>query len=144
MIRVKEFDQICQQICAATGIDGYELCSTEEQGAKKLYDKADTHLVAVYPSYSFTGEEDNYKPVHEMLFFMVTRQKEGADNETELNQYTGTQDAIIKLKEYFFGEDNQSGNYCKHFPDLDINSVSIDPEYNIFGGYIGWSMKLIC
>lgn len=144
MIRVKQFDQICQQIKVATEIDGYKICSTEEQGMKKLYDSPGIRLVAVYPSHSFDGTEDNYVPTHEMLFYMVTKQKEGEDEETELNQYTETQDAIIKLKEFLFGENNQSHNHCKLFPNLVISSVIIDPEYNIFGGFLGWSLKLVC
>lgn len=144
MIKVKEFNQICQQIKEATGIEGYVISSTEEQGTKKLHDKDGVRLVAVYPSYGFDGIEDNYKSTHEMLFFMVVRQIEGSDNDQELDQYADTQEAIIKLKQFLFGEDGHSGNYCKLFPNLQINSVTIDPEYNIFGGYIGWSMKLVC
>lgn len=141
MITVKKYKEICDQIVDAIDIDGHVIASTEEQGMKKLKDKDGIRLAAVYPSYHFEGEPDAYKDMHEILFFMVTRQIEGADDEAELQQYSDAQEAMIRLKEYLFGEDNQ---YCKHFPHLDISSVLIDPEYNIFGGYIGWSMKFIC
>ncbi len=142
MIRVKKFDEICQNIVQDIGIKGYVICSTDEQGMKKLKDKAGVFLVAVYPNYSFSGEEDSYKDSHELLYYMVLRQIEGSSNETEINQYEETQEAIIKLKEYLFGERNAGNNFCKMFPDLNINSVNIIPEYNIFGGYLGWSMAL--
>jgi len=117
------------------------LSSTEDQATKKLRDATGIRLVAVYPSYGFNGDEDSYKSTHELLLFIIVRQKDGSSEETEINQYADTQDAIIKMKEFLFGED---GNSCKLLPNIDVNSVVIDPEYNIFGGYIGWSMKLVC
>lgn len=141
MIRVKAYNEICKQIVQVTGIDGYILSSTEEQGTRKLKDAAGVQLVAVYPSYGFEGDEDSYKSTHEMLFFMITRQRDGQSEESELEQYASTQDAMIKLKEFLFGENS---SYCKLFPNVDASTVTIDPEYNIFGGYIGWSIKLVC
>lgn len=143
MIRVKKFDEICRNIVVEIGIKGYVICSTDEQGSKKLRDRPGIQLVAVYPNYSFSGEEDSYKDNHELLYYMVVRQKEGASNETEINQYEETQDAIIKLKEYLFGEKSSDNNFCKIFPELNVNSVNIIPEYNIFGGHLGWSMALV-
>jgi len=144
MIFVTEFDQLCQDIVNAIDIKGYVLCSTEEQGMKKLKDKSGIQLVAVYPNYSFDGQIDTYKDNHEMLFFTVIRQSEGASDTVELRQYYDTQQAMIKLKQYLFGEDNGPNNFCRKFPNIDVSSVMIDPEYNIFGGYIGWSIKLVC
>lgn len=141
MIKVKEYRDLCEKIKDATGIKGYVLSSTEEQATKKLHDAAGIRLVAVYPSYGFQGDEDAFKSTHELLLFIIVRQKDGSSEETEINQYADTQEALIKLKEFLFGED---GSYCKLFPNIDVNSVVIDPEYNIFGGYIGWSMKLVC
>ncbi len=142
MIRVKKFDEICNDIVQDISIKGYVLCSSEEQGMKKLKDKPGIQLVAVYPIYSFSGEEDSYKDNHQLLFYMVTRQVEGASNEKEISQYEESQEAIIKLKEYLFGERIAGNNFCKMFPELNINSVNIIPEYNIFGGYLGWSLAL--
>ncbi|VTQ01686.1 hypothetical protein [Sphingobacterium daejeonense] len=116
---------------------GYVICSTDEQGMKKLKDKAGIFLVAVYPNYSFSGEEDSYKDSHELLYYMVLRQIEGSSNETEINQYEETQEAIIKLKEYLFGERSFGNNFCKMFPDLNINSVNIIPEYKYFW-WVSW------
>lgn len=141
MITVKKYNDICKQIVDVIEVDGYVLASSEEQGMKKLKDKDGIRLVAVYPSYHFDGEPDTYKDMHEMLFYVVTRQIEGSDDDTELQQYSDAQEALLRLKEYLFGEDSQ---FCHLFPNLDIGSVLIDPEYNIFGGYIGWSMKFVC
>lgn len=142
MIRVKKFDDLCKTIVSNLEIDGYVICSTDEQGTKKLKDKPGINLVAVYPNYSFSGEADAYRDLHELLFYMVTRQKEGSSNETEISQYESTQDSIIKLKEFLFAENNYENNLCQMFPNIHISSVNIIPEYNIFGGYLGWSLAL--
>lgn len=142
MIRVKKFDDLCKTIVSNLEINGYVICSTDEQGTKKLKDKPGINLVAVYPNYSFAGEADAYRNLHELLFYMVIRQKEGSSNETEISQYESTQDSIIELKEFLFGENNYEKNLCKMFPNIHISSVNIIPEYNIFGGYLGWSLAL--
>lgn len=142
MIRVNKFNHICQEIVQAINIDGYKITSTEEQTTKKLQDSPGIQLIAVYPSYTFEGDVDTYRVQHELLFFIVLRPAEGADYNTELDEYRQTQDAMIRLKEYLFGEDTD--NFCKLFPHIDVHSVLIDPEYNIFGGYNGWSMKVSC
>ncbi len=142
MIRVKKFDELCQNIVLDINIKGYVICSTDEQGTKKLKDKAGILMVAVYPIYSFSGEEDIYVDNHELLFYMVQKQNEGVSNEKEMTQYEDTQNAIIKLKEYLFAENETGNNFCKLFPNLKINSVNIIPEYNIFGGFLGWSLSL--
>lgn len=46
----------------------------------------------------------------------------------------------MKFKEWIFGDDK---SLCKIFPNIKISSVSIDPEYNVLGKYLGWSIKLI-
>ena len=144
MITVKKYKEICDQIVEAINIDGHIITSSEAQGMEKLYDKDGIRLVAVYPSYHFAGDPDAYKDLHEILFFIITRKTEGADEETDLQQYSDTQDAIIRLKEYLFNEDDYGNTHCPQFPNADISSVLIDPEYNIFGGYNGWSMKFVC
>lgn len=142
MITVKNYNEICQQIIAAIEISGYVICSTEDQGLKKLKDKAGIRMVAVYPNYSFEGGQDTYKARHELLFFIVLKQNEGSTDQVELDQYSDTQDAMIRLKEYLFNESTESITYCHLFPGLDIKTVNIIPEYNVFGGYLGWSMAL--
>lgn len=143
MIRVHKLKEICETIVERVGLDGYIMASSEEQSTKKLSDAPGLRLVAVYPAHYFDGSADTYTDKHEALFFIVTRQDEGASEEKEVQQYADTQDAIIRLKQYIFGEDQSTG-YCQPFPHLEVESVTIDPEYNMFGGYIGWSIKFIC
>ncbi|GAA4137952.1 hypothetical protein GCM10022216_14550 [Sphingobacterium kyonggiense] len=144
MITVNSFHEICQNIVDAIHIDGHIVVSTEEQATKKLKDKANIRLVAVYPNYNFTGERDNELIKHELLFFMVSKQNEGASEKNEQKQYSDTQDAIFKLQDYLFGNEDHSGKYCELFPNIDVESVSIEPQYNIFGGYLGWSLVVEC
>ncbi|MGJ1419989.1 hypothetical protein ACR79T_10210 [Sphingobacterium spiritivorum] len=140
MIKIREYNQHCINIADAIGLEGYIVASTEDQAMKKLQDKAGVWMVAVYPSYSFEGSStDSYKPLHDVLFFIATKQEEGSSNETELNQYADTQEKMIQLRDYLFGAGDHN---CITFPNVDVSSVMIEPEYNIFGGYIGWSIKL--
>lgn len=142
MINVNQFNQLCADIVPAIGIKGYVMASTYEQGTKKLKDKAGLILVGVYPAYHFEGNVDASCTVNEMLLYIVTRQIEGGSDDQEIKQYADTLEAMIKLKDYLFGKKENS--YCQRFPHIDAESLQIDPEYNIFGGYIGYSIKFTC
>lgn len=142
IITVTEFDTICKEIVPTIGVEGYVIASTEEQGKRKLKDKQGVRLVAVYPDYTLAGEQDAARTEHQLLFFAVMRESEGQSDEKELKQYQDTQDAIIKLKEYLLGETDHELT-CKLFPNAEVTSVEIEPEYNIFGGYLGWSLKIL-
>ena len=142
MINVNQFNQLCADIVPAIGIKGYVMASTYEQGTKKLKDKAGLILVGVYPAYHFEGNVDASSTVNEMLLYIVTRQIEGGSDDQEIKQYADTLEAMIKLKDYLFGKKENS--YCQRFPHIDSESLQIDPEYNIFGGYIGYSIKFTC
>lgn len=140
MISVTQFNHFCSTIAPIIGVNGYVLASTEEQGKKKLKDKSGLQLVAVYPDYGFSGSQDTEKPMHGMLFFVVVREREAQSDLEELNQFQETQDCIMKLKDYISGAAEMTGD-CKPFPNVIIDSILIEPEYNIFGGYLGWSLK---
>ncbi|MDQ1150156.1 hypothetical protein QE382_002140 [Sphingobacterium zeae] len=142
MINVNQFKQLCADIVPAVGINGYVMASTYEQGTKKLKDKAGLILVGVYPAYHFEGNVDGSSTVNEMLLYIVTRQIEGGSDDQEIKQYADTLEAMIKLKDYLFG--TKENSYCQRFPRIDAESLQIDPEYNIFGGYIGYSIKFTC
>lgn len=144
MIGVKKYDQMCQDIIQAIPeFKGYVITSTEEQTTKKIKDRPGIQLVAIYPAYRFIGDQDSYRVEHDILFFVILKPKEGAKYEVELQENADTQDALIKLKKFLFGEGDDLRR-CKLLPHLNVNSVIIDPEYNIFGGFSGWSIKLTC
>lgn len=142
MITVKELKQLCTNIVPAIAINGYVMASTYEQGMNKLKDKAGLILVGVYPAYNFDGNTDSDQARHEMLLFIVTHQKEGGTDEEEIEQYNATLEAMIRLKKYLLS--NVEGHYCQLLPNIEVSSIQIDPEYNIFGGYLGYSIKFIC
>lgn len=142
MITVKEFKDLCTEIVPVIEIEGYVLASTYEQGSNKLKDKAGLRLVGVYPAYNMEGDSDSVLEKNEMLMFIVVRQKEGGTDEEEIEQYSATLDAMLRLKKYLTS--NRTGTYCMIFPNIDVSSIQIDPEYNIFGGYLGYSIKFIC
>lgn len=142
MITVTDLKKLCTEIVPIIEIEGYVMASTYEQGAKKLKDKPGLILVGVYPAYNFGGDADSIQDQNEMLLFIVTRQKEGGTDEEEIEQYSATLEAMIRLKKYLTS--NRPDAYCLLFPNIDLSSIQIDPEYNIFGGYLGYSIKFIC
>jgi hypothetical protein len=142
MITVREFKDLCTEIVPVIEIEGYVLASTYEQGSNKLKDKSGLRLVGVYPAYNFGGEPDSILDKNEMLLYIVVRQKEGGTDEQEIDQYSATLDAMLRLKNYLTS--NRPDTYCMIFPNIDVSSIQIDPEYNIFGGYLGYSIKFIC
>src|SRR5690606_28414521 len=77
------------------------------------------------PDITTTASTSNstYKDNHEMIVFTAIRQREGASDTVELQQYYDTQQAMIKLKQYLFGEDNGPNNFCRKFPHIDVSSV---------------------
>ena len=142
MITVKDFKQLCIDIVPSIGIDGYVMASTHEQGTKKLQDKAGLILVGVYPAYNFEGDTDSEMNNNEMLLYIVVRQIEGGTEDQEITQYSDTLEAMIRLKSYLYS--NRTNTHCAIFPRIVVSSLQIDPEYNIFGGYLGYSIKFIC
>lgn len=138
MLRINDFKNICEYFTGQLDLAGFKICSTEDQASKKLQTLAGIWLVAVIPSNEFRGGQDNYKSLNETIFFIVVKEANGQSESSELQQYADTQDKIIALKETLFGDNT---GYCPQFPNIDINSVQIDPEYNIFAGWLGWSIK---
>lgn len=138
MLRVNDYQVLCDALKSQLDLEGSIICSTEEQALRRLKDMTGIFLVAVIPSTDFRGKQDQYIEQNETLFYIVVKEARGQSVADELQQYQDTQDKIIQLKEYLFGDNS---GYCLQFPRLDINSVEIDPEYNIFGGWLGWSIK---
>lgn len=137
-MKISEFIKICNQIKDVSGIDSVKIYAEEDQGMRKLQDATGTILVGVIPSVEFSGTEDAYIANSSCIFFFLQKERESQSSDKELEQYSQTQDCLIKFKEWILGDDK---SLCKIFPKLQISSVSIDPEYNVFGKYLGWSIK---
>jgi len=139
MILLSKFEELAQTFKTLLGLEEYFVTSTAEQTQNLLQDRSGTALVCVIPSTFFEGPNpDSAKSMEESIIYVVQKERDGQAHSNQLQQYKETQADIIKIKDKLFGTDEEE---CKTFPFIEIRTMMIDPEYNIFGGWIGYSIK---
>lgn len=139
MILLSQFEEIAEVFKNMLGLKEYFVTSTAEQTQNLLKDRSGTAIVCVIPSTFFEGPNaDASKDTNESIVYIVQKERDGQAHAKQLQQYKETQALIIKIKDLLLGLDEDE---CKTFPFIEIRSMMIDPEYNIFGGWIGWSIK---
>jgi len=140
MIPIRDFNTICTELVAQIDeLDHHHLVAQDNQAVKKLKDEKGIILVAVIPSADGYGTATANGDNHTSFFFVVT--KPGNDNTPadELAAYEQTQLIVEQVKTKIL-ERQEDG--CSVFFRLVPSSFSIDPEFNIFGGFLGWSLSL--
>ncbi|MFY0628578.1 MAG: hypothetical protein JXR07_19935 [Reichenbachiella sp.] len=141
MIKIKRYDAICADIVATIeGLEGYVRVVYENQATKKLGDRVGVQLVAVVPSASRTGANGRGVDNNVAYFFIMKKPSSDANNTNELNDQEQTQDITLAIRDYV-EEKQESG--CADFSRMDTSTVNIDPEFNAFGGWNGWSLTFI-
>lgn len=139
MILLSQFEEIAESFKNMLGLKEYFVTSTAEQTQNLLKDRSGTAIVCVIPSTFFEGPNaDASKDTNESIVYIVQKERDGQAHAKQLQQYKETQAHIIKIKDLLLGLDEDE---CKTFPFIEIRSMMIDPEYNIFGGWVGWSIK---
>lgn len=139
MILLSQFEEIAEVFKNMLGLKEHFVTSTAEQTQNLLKDRSGTAIVCVIPSTFFEGPNaDASKDTNESIVYIVQKERDGQAHAKQLQQYKETQALIIKIKDLLLGLDEDE---CKTFPFIEIRSMMIDPEYNIFGGWIGWSIK---
>lgn len=138
MINLRRYRNYClrlKQICTA---DKFVLAVQEEHLKKKLRGMDGNILVAVYPSHVVTGVEDNVVDENTCLVYILTAAaKNETDDEKEIEDYAILQEMIDMIKkQLIYDADNDIGGMS----ELKRDSIEIEPEYNIAGGYIGYSI----
>lgn len=135
---VTRFDQICQAwVAAFPELAGYVRVVTESQATAKLGDRRGIQLVAVLPSYGRTGTALTPRRTQTALFWIVEKAVPDNTDSKELDQQQRTQDLVRKLEAKIMDEQE---NGCSDWNRLEIDSIDINPEQNIFGGWNGWYM----
>jgi len=138
MMTVTRFDQICQAwVAAYSELSGYVRVVTESKATEKLSDRTGIQLVAVLPSYGRTGTSVTPKRTQTALFYVVEKAVPDADDAQELSLHQRTQDLIGKLEKRIMSEQEDG---CSDWQRLEVASIQIDPEQNIFGGWNGFYM----
>lgn len=141
MIPIREYHTICQGfVDTIEGLEELHLVADDNQATKKLGSKTGIHLVAVIPSAERSGQPGRSIDNNVALFFVVQKPKASAKNEEELTLYENTQEIIQAISQLIL---ERQENGCTVFFRLEPASIHIDPQYNIFGGFSGWSMNFV-
>ena len=136
MMTVTRFDQICRAwVDLFPTLDGYVRVVTESQAVTKLSDRRGIQLVAVLPSYGRGGNAVTPRRTQTALFWIVEKAVPDNVDTKELDQQQRTQDLILKLEAHIL---NEQENGCSDWNRLEVSSMQIDPERNIFGGWNGY------
>lgn len=139
MVNLNEYRDYFGQICSGLGIDKIVMVVQEEHLRKRLPGQAGTILAVVYPSGTGTGEPDNIADTNTCLLFVLqNNNKTESDPEKEFDNYATLQKIAIHIKQRLI--DDSDNNYPL-FRELDHESFQIDPEWNIAGSYIGYSIS---
>jgi hypothetical protein len=95
----------------------------------------------VIPSASREGSAGHSIDTHSVIFFVISKYTPSNTKPKELIQYQELQQIIEQIRDQIIA--SQEDYACSKFFRLKTDSIHIDPEYNIFGGFLGWSMTLI-
>jgi len=142
MVKIKAFKNLLDEIqTAVEGIDVVILTPTEEHAIKKISQvTTGVVLIGVIPSADAdTPDSDNYGDSNTSFLFVVEKMNHNiVTDESELDSYEKTQDIIAGIKVFILAE-KESCDMLRH---ANLDSLHVDPEYNSFGGYNGWSLAL--
>lgn len=141
MIAIRTYHQICTDLVDSNNnLEGFVLVAEDKHAVNKLTGKTGIWLVAVIPSADRSGAPGKGVDQNAALLFVIEKSVPSKLKDKELDQYETTQELAIKIRDYM---ETQQEDGCQEFWRLDISSIHIDPEYNIFGGWNGWSISFI-
>lgn len=120
-------------------IDSSCFVVSEKHLQKKMKDYDGVILASAYPSAeSLPGDLDNCGKDIIGLIYVIQKVSPGNEDEKEeLATYEKLQQALLDVEKKF-KEDCAAGDKVMSF--LEPDSIQIDPSYQDFGGYNGWSM----
>jgi len=136
MITVEKFKNIAEAFVVKLGFKGCKVPATEEQTMNLLKDHSGSWLVAVLPTLASGGSNpDAPTKVNQTIFYIIEKEKDGTSHQKQLEQYQRLQKLCADILADLLGENEED---CKTFPNIVVNSIFVDPQYNIFGGWLGW------
>lgn len=141
MIPIREFNTICEQLVTSIdGLDKHILVAEDNHAVNKLTGAKGIILVATHPSAERSGKPVASVDNNAVMFFVITKYTPSKKFPQELDAYEATQQIIEAVKAYIIGQQEDG---CSVFYRLQTDSIHIDPEFNIFGGFLGWSMSIV-
>ncbi|GHB44391.1 hypothetical protein [Mongoliitalea lutea] len=139
MIEIKRFASFLDELKTdVQGLEDYHLVAVDTHAVNRLKSKTGVQLVAVIPNAQRSGRVGASEDMNSSIFFVIEKANPSAARTAEIDQYDKTQQIIIEIRS-IIEEAAEEG--CWPFWRLEPGSITIDPEYNIFGGWNGWSMQ---
>lgn len=141
MISISTFNELCAEILQNVGgIKEHLLVAHEEHAVNKLKTKAGVILLAIFPSADREGGNDGGIDANSTWFFILEKLPTDQTNKKEIEQYEKLQEIILDVREFIEEQHSEGDTRLRSYKP---GSCKIDPEYNEFGGYNGWSMSLV-
>jgi hypothetical protein len=140
MISILDFDAAIEDIRSEFDIQEYVRAANDEHVTRRLKDRSGPVLVAALPT--FQGRGDSTQPSGQHVTYLWILEKPGADDteQDERDQYHRLQQLMNQIREYI---QTKQEDGCSVWWRLQVESVMIDPEYNIWGGWNGWHMTFL-
>ena len=138
MLLISQLKTLCSEIIEAIpGIDGgFVVVIDEDNAMNKLANKPKTILVASAPSAQSMGQISSARNNSVVIFWILTKK----NTKDEIDQLEALQPLALQLQTYIHA---QAEECCNLFNFLEIDSLTIDPVYNEFGGFNGWSLMAV-
>ncbi len=139
MIPILIYKDYCEELKVLINADKLKMVVLEEHLSKKLKNENGRILSCVYPSASDeSSDEDSPADRNTVIISVLENLSElKISEDLEINLFSRTGKAIDTLKNKIREDKRNSKGIMKQ---LDVASIEIEPEYNVAGGWKGYSM----
>lgn len=132
------FDALGEEISATRTIYVVQ----DDHLQKKLRGEKGIFFCVVLPSASGLGSADNFSDQNTlMLFVLKFINKSDTTDESELSDFSSLQQKILAIRNRIIADADKQ---IMPMSFLDRSSMDIDPQWNVAGGYLGYSLTLSC
>jgi len=143
MVTITQLAASCEAIVTAIPeITGGSFMVIDQANTKsKLVNKPNIILVAAVPSAQSRGQAGMRRNENAVIFFILEKNK---NHEDDVKQLERLQPIVLKLQRWLEDQAEQPPEPgCTPFYYLETGQISIDPVYNDFGGFNGWSLTIV-
>lgn len=137
MVKLNDLRQYFEALAAEMGLYFF-MVVMEEHLRKKLSGKTGIVMALVYPSATGTGMADNTVDENICLLYVLENgTKAGMTEDIEFKMYEHLQGLIDGVKTRLIDAADENHPLLR---ELERGSLEIEPEWNVAGGYNGYSI----
>ncbi|WP_294141579.1 hypothetical protein [uncultured Sanguibacteroides sp.] len=137
MVKLNDFKRYFEVLADEMGLC-FLMVVMEEHLRKKLQGKAGTIMALVYPSAMGTGSADNTVDENICLLYVLENgTKSGMTEKMEFKMYERLLEVIDGIKSKLIADADENHPLLR---ELERGSLEVEPEWNIAGGYNGYSL----